>query len=130
VAPSCRRATSVACACSPGGRGGSSRRFVGPEDQWLPPDHFQEDPKGELARRTSPTNVGLLQLATIAAHDLGYVGLVDAALRLRSTLETLERLERHRGHFLNWYDTRDVTPLLPRYVSTVDSGNLARVSWW
>ena len=99
--------------------------FVGPEDQWLPPDHFQEDPKGELARRTSPTNVGLLQLATIAAHDLGYVGLVDAALRLRSTLETLERLERHRGHFLNWYDTRDLTPLLPRYVSTVDSGNLA-----
>jgi cyclic beta-1,2-glucan synthetase len=99
--------------------------FVGPEDQWLPPDHFQEDPKGEVAHRTSPTNVGLLQLATIAAQDLGYIGLVDAALRLRSTLETLERLERHRGHFLNWYDTRHLTPLLPRYVSTVDSGNLA-----
>jgi cyclic beta-1,2-glucan synthetase len=99
--------------------------FVGPEDQWLPPDHFQEDPKGEVAHRTSPTNVGLLQLGTIAAQDLGYVGLVDAALRLRSTLETLERLERHRGHFLNWYDTRHLAPLLPRYVSTVDSGNLA-----
>jgi cyclic beta-1,2-glucan synthetase len=99
--------------------------FVGPEDQWLPPDHFQEEPKGELAHRTSPTNVGLLQLATIAAQDLGYVGVVNAALRLRSTLETLERLERHRGHFLNWYDTRDLRPLLPRYVSTVDSGNLA-----
>src|SRR5581483_2204101 len=99
--------------------------FVGPEDQWLPPDHFQEDPKGQVAHRTSPTNMGLLQLATIAAQDLGYVGLVDAALRLRSTLETLERLERHRGHFLNWYDTRHLTPLLPRYVSTVDSGNLA-----
>jgi cyclic beta-1,2-glucan synthetase len=99
--------------------------FVGPEDQWLPPDHFQEDPKGEVAHRTSPTNVGLLQLATIAAQDLGYVGVVDASVRLRSTLETLARLERHRGHFLNWYDTRHLTPLLPRYVSTVDSGNLA-----
>jgi cyclic beta-1,2-glucan synthetase len=99
--------------------------FVGPDDQWLPPDHFQEDPKGEVAHRTSPTNVGLLHLATIAAQDLGYVGLVDAALRIRNTLDTLERLERHRGHFLNWYDTRHLTPLLPRYVSTVDSGNLA-----
>ncbi len=99
--------------------------FVGPDDQWLPPDHFQEKPRGETARRTSPTNIGLLQLATLSAHDLGHAGLLSVVLRLRSTFETLDRMERHRGHFYNWYDTRDLTPLLPRYVSTVDSGNLA-----
>jgi cyclic beta-1,2-glucan synthetase len=99
--------------------------FVGPDDQWLPPDHFQEKPRGEIARRTSPTNIGLLQLATLSAHDLGHAGLLSVVLRLRSTFETLDRMERHRGHFYNWYDTRDLTPLLPRYVSTVDSGNLA-----
>jgi cyclic beta-1,2-glucan glucanotransferase len=99
--------------------------FVGPDDQWLPPDHFQEEPRGEVARRTSPTNIGLLQLATLSAHDLGHVGLLSVVLRLRSTVETLERMERHRGHFYNWYDTRNLAPLSPRYVSTVDSGNLA-----
>ncbi len=99
--------------------------FVGPDDQWLPPDHFQEEPLGEVARRTSPTNIGLLQLATLSAHDLGHAGLLSVILRLRNTFETLARMERHRGHFYNWYDTRDLSPLSPRYVSTVDSGNLA-----
>ena len=99
--------------------------FVGPDDQWLPPDHFQEEPRSEVARRTSPTNIGLLQLATLAAHDLGHAGLLSVVLRLRNTFETLDRMERHRGHFYNWYDTRDLMPLSPRYVSTVDSGNLA-----
>jgi cyclic beta-1,2-glucan synthetase len=99
--------------------------FVGPDDQWLPPDHFQEEPRGEVARRTSPTNIGILQLATLSGHDLGHAGLLSIVLRLRNTVETLERMERHRGHFYNWYDTRDLAPLSPRYVSTVDSGNLA-----
>ncbi len=99
--------------------------FVGPENQWLPPDHFQEEPRGEIARRTSPTNIGFLQLATLSAHDLGHAGLLSVVQRLGNTIDTLERMERHRGHFYNWYDTADLTPLLPRYVSTVDSGNLA-----
>jgi cyclic beta-1,2-glucan synthetase len=99
--------------------------FVGPDNQWLPPDHFQEEPRGEVARRTSPTNIGLLQLATLSAHDLGHAGLLSVVLRLRNTFDTLDRMERHRGHFYNWYDTRDLAPLSPRYVSTVDSGNLA-----
>jgi cyclic beta-1,2-glucan synthetase len=99
--------------------------FVGPQEQWLPPDHFQEEPRGAVARRTSPTNIGLLQLATLSAHDLGYAGLPSVVLRLGNTLDTLERMERHRGHFYNWYDTTDLSPLAPRYVSTVDSGNLA-----
>ena len=99
--------------------------FVGPEDQWLPPDNFQEDPRGEVAHRTSPTNIGMYLLSTLTSHDLGYLGLTDLVFRLRNTFESLERLERSRGHLLNWYDTRSLEPLEPRYVSTVDSGNLA-----
>jgi cyclic beta-1,2-glucan synthetase len=100
-------------------------RYVGPEDHWLPPDHFQETPRGIIAHHTSPTNIGLLLLSTLAAYDLGYMGLLELSTRLQLTFETLEKLERYRDHFLNWYDTRTLEPLLPRYVSTVDSGNLA-----
>ncbi len=99
--------------------------FVGPNDHWLPPDHYQESPRGTVAAYTSPTNIGLLLLSTLAAYDLGYIGVPILVSRLRSTFETLERLERYRGHFLNWYDTRTLEPMLPRYVSTVDSGNFA-----
>ena len=100
-------------------------QFVGPEDHWLAPDHFQEDPRGLVAHRTSPTNIGLMLLSTLAAFDLGYIGLPELRVRLQSTLQNLEPLERHRGHFLNWYDTLTLAPLPPRYISTVDSGNLA-----
>jgi cyclic beta-1,2-glucan synthetase len=99
-------------------------QFVGPEDHWLPPDHFQEAPRGIIAHSTSPTNLGLLLLSTLAAYDLGYVGLSDLSARLRATFESMAQLEKYRGHFLNWYDTRTLAPLMPRYVSTVDSGNL------
>ncbi len=99
--------------------------FVGPEDNWLPPDHFQESPRGVVAHRTSPTNIGLYLLTALAAHDLGYISLLSLSLRLNDTFDTLDKLERHRGHFLNWLDTRTLQHLSPRYVSTVDSGNLA-----
>jgi cyclic beta-1,2-glucan synthetase len=98
--------------------------LVGPEDHWLPPDHLQEEPGPSVAHRTSPTNVGMLLLSTLAAHDLGYLGARELAERLRRTFESLDRLERHHGHWLNWYDTRELGALEPRYVSTVDSGNL------
>jgi cyclic beta-1,2-glucan synthetase len=99
--------------------------FVTAEDNWLPPDNFQEDPKPVVAHRTSPTNVGLLLLATVSAHDLGYTGTLELVERLELTLDTLQRLPKFRGHLFNWYDTRTLEPLEPRYVSTVDSGNLA-----
>ncbi len=99
--------------------------FAGPEDNWLPPDNVQLDPRPETAHRTSPTNIGMLLLSTLTARDLGHAGLRDTALRCRAVLESMERMERHRGHWLNWYDTRSLQPLEPRYVSTVDSGNLA-----
>ena len=100
-------------------------QFIGPEDQWLPPDHFQEAPLGIVAHRTSPTNIGLALLSALGAYDLGYLEALTLSTRLTSSLDTLEKLERYRGHFLNWYDTRSLDPLQPRYVSTVDSGNLA-----
>ncbi|MBP1637035.1 MAG: glycosyl transferase, partial [Acidobacteria bacterium] len=78
-----------------------------------------------VARRTSPTNMGLGLLSTLAAYDLGYLSAGDLADRIDRTLTTLEGLERYEGHFLNWYDTATLAPLRPRYVSTVDSGNLA-----
>src|SRR5690606_33676618 len=99
--------------------------FVGPDDNWLPPDHFQESPKGMVAHRTSPTNLGLYLVSVLSAYHLGYAGALDLILRLRPTFETLDRMDRYRGHFLNWIDTRTLAPLPPRYVSSVDSGNLA-----
>jgi cyclic beta-1,2-glucan synthetase len=99
--------------------------FVTADDQMLPPDNFQEDPRPVLAHRTSPTNMGLYLLSAVTAHDFGWSGTRDCVERVEATLATMQRLERFRGHFYNWYDTRDLRPLDPRYVSSVDSGNLA-----
>jgi len=99
-------------------------RFVGDQDHWLPPDNFQEVPDGRVAHRTSPTNSGLLLLSTLAAHDLGYISRRTLCERLERTFDTFDRMEKHWGHFFNWYDTQTLTPLGTRYVSTVDSGNL------
>ncbi len=99
--------------------------FVTAADNMLPPDNFQEDPAPVLARRTSPTNLGLYLLSAAAAHDFGWAGLLETVERLEATLATMARLARFRGHFYNWYGTADLRPLEPRYVSTVDSGNLA-----
>ena len=99
--------------------------FVSAEDHFLPPDNFQEDPKPVVAHRTSPTNIGLYLLSTIAARDFGWLGTLDAVERIEATLATLHEMEQFRGHLFNWYDTRDLRPLDPKYVSSVDSGNLA-----
>ncbi len=99
--------------------------FVTAADMWLPPDNFQEGAEPRLARRTSPTNIAMTLLSTLAAHDLGYLTTDALIRRLDLTMTSLEGLERYEGHFLNWYDTSTTAPLHPRYVSTVDSGNLA-----
>ena len=99
--------------------------FVTATDHMLPPDNFQEDPRPTLAHRTSPTNLGLYLLAAATAHDFGWTGVAEAIERLEATLATMGTLDRWHGHFYNWYDTRDLRPLDPRYVSSVDSGNLA-----
>src|SRR5919198_41112 len=99
--------------------------FVGAEDHGLPPDNVQLVPDMRVAHRTSPTNIGLGLLATLAAHDLGLIDAATLVGRIDATLTTTETLEKVNGHLLNWYDTRTLEPLPPRYISTVDSGNLA-----
>lgn len=99
--------------------------FVGPEDYWLPPDNVQEHPVAVVAHRTSPTNMGLSLLANLAAYDFGYLPAGRLIERTACALRTMAGLERHRGHFYNWYDTQSLKPLYPIYISSVDSGNLA-----
>jgi cellobiose phosphorylase len=99
--------------------------FVTAEENWLPPDNFQEFPVPLIASRTSPTNMGLALLANLAAWDFGYLTLRETIERIERAFGTMRRLERHRGHFYNWYDTHSLQPLMPLYVSSVDSGNLA-----
>ena len=98
--------------------------YVAAEDHFLPPDNFQEDPPRGIAHRTSPTNIGLSLTASLAAYDFGYIDTRALVERTRRTFATMQRLERYRGHFFNWYDTLSLAPLAPQYVSTVDSGNL------
>ncbi len=100
-------------------------KFVTAADNHLPPDNFQEAPKGVVAHRTSPTNIGMYLNVILAARDFGWIGTREAVARLEATVTTLHRMEHYRGHFLNWYDTESLRTLEPRYVSTVDSGNLA-----
>jgi cyclic beta-1,2-glucan synthetase len=99
--------------------------FVTQADNFLPPDNFQETPKPALARRTSPTNIGLYLLSVTAAHDMGWISQAQAATRLAQTLATMHMMPRHRGHLFNWHDTADLHVMEPPYISSVDSGNLA-----
>ena len=100
-------------------------RLVTEQDHWLPPDNVQETPERRVAHRTSPTNIGMGLLSTLSAYDLGYLRAGQLADRIDGALTAVESLESYEGHLLNWYDTIDLAPLSPRYVSTVDSGNLA-----
>ncbi len=99
--------------------------FVGQEDHWLPPDNYQEQPAAIVGHRTSPTNMGLALLANLTAYDFGYISAGQLIERTTNSLHTMEALDRHHGHFYNWYDTQSLKLLPPAYISTVDSGNLA-----
>jgi cyclic beta-1,2-glucan synthetase len=99
--------------------------FVTPEDNWLPPDNYQEQPVDRVAHRTSPTNIGFSLLSNFAASDFGYITNGQLIERTANTISTMKALEKYKGHFYNWYDTHTLQVLSPKYVSTVDSGNLA-----
>ena len=99
--------------------------FTSPEHHWLAPDNMQENPGREVAARTSPTNMGMGLLAELAAVDFGFQSAGECLHRVGETLATMATLDRYRGHFYNWYDTRTLQVLSPHYVSSVDSGNLA-----
>ena len=100
-------------------------RCVVADDNHLPPDNLQTSPHHIVAHRTSPTNMGLYLLSAVCARQFGWIGTQELIQRLQATLDTMSKLERYRGHFLNWYDTQSLAPLLQKYVSTVDSGNLS-----
>ncbi len=100
-------------------------RCVGADDNHLPPDNLQVTPYDMVAHRTSPTNIGLYLLSVACARQFGWISTQELISRLQATHNTLMKLQRHRGHFLNWYDTQTLAPLVPVYVSTVDSGNLS-----
>ena len=99
--------------------------YVGAGDHWLPPDNYQESPAPAVAHRTSPTNMGLALLSNLSAYDFGYIPCGRLLDRTARAFDAMASMERHRGHFYNWYDTRSLEPLTPLYVSSVDSGNLA-----
>jgi len=100
-------------------------KFVTEDTHWLAPDNFQEDPEPVVARRTSPTNIGLQLLSTVSAADLGFITRAEMIDRLERVFRSLERMRRFHGHFFNWYDLNELRVLEPAYVSTVDSGNFA-----
>ena len=91
----------------------------------LPPDNVQLDPPVGAARRTSPTNIALYLLGCLSARRLGFLGVEETRARIARTLDSLERVEKWRGHLYNWVAIDTLEPLRPRYVSSVDSGNLA-----
>jgi cyclic beta-1,2-glucan synthetase len=99
--------------------------FVGADDHALPPDNYQDEPKPVVAHRTSPTNIGIYLLSIVTARDLGWIGTIEMVERLETTMASIAKLARFRGHLFNWYDTRTLQALGPPYVSSVDSGNLA-----
>jgi len=99
--------------------------YVTENDNWLPIDNLQQYPITIIAHRTSPTNIGMSLLANLSAIDFGYITIPQLLERTSNTFKTLNKLERYEGHFYNWYDTQSLMPLHPRYISTVDSGNLA-----
>ena len=103
--------------------------FVNEKSNWLPPDNYQEALNVEVAQRTSPTNIGMWLLSALAAYDFGYLTLEQLITRLSSTATSIAQMEFYEGHLLNWYDTQSIEPLRPKYISTVDSGNLLASFW-
>ena len=97
--------------------------FFSKDDNWLIPDNYQVWPENGVAHRTSTTNIGLQLSSTLSARDFGYIGIITLIDRIEKIFLTLSKLEKWNGHFYNWYDTRTLDALIPRYVSTVDSGN-------
>src|SRR5229473_3093249 len=102
--------------------------FSTEEHHWLIPDNVQED-ETRIAPRISPTNVGFLLNARQAACEFGYLTVPEFTQQTLRTLATVSQLPRYKGHLFNWYDTQSLVPLTPKFVSSVDSGNLMASLW-
>ena len=97
--------------------------YINEQNNFLPPDNFQEDRSFEIVDRTSSTNIGLALLTVVSAYDLGYIDLKSAITLIGKMIDVIQHLEKWNGHLYNWYNIRSLKPLIPRYISTVDSGN-------
>ena len=96
---------------------------INEENNFLPPDNYQEDRMPKVASRTSTTNIGLGILSIISSYDLKYINLEEALDLINKMLNTITKLQKWNGHLYNWYNTKTLEPLMPRYISTVDNGN-------
>lgn len=97
--------------------------YANEQEHYLPPDNIQFAPVYRIAHRTSPTNIGFMMLSVLAARDCDIIDSRTMLCQIENTLDTVERLEKWHGNLYNWYDTRTLSVLTPRFVSTVDSGN-------
>src|SRR5579872_6418977 len=103
--------------------------FSTAEHNWLIPDNVVQEEPLRVAPRVSPTNLGLLINTRQVACQFGYLTVPEFVEKTQQTLSTVAKLQYYRGHLLNWYDTRSLEPLIPRFVSSVDNGNLAASLW-
>ena len=97
--------------------------YINEENNYLMPDNYQEDRTLKVVDRTSSTNIGLELLAIISAYDLEYINFKTTIDYLNKVIGVVTGLSKWNGHLYNWYNTRTLMPLIPRYISTVDSGN-------
>ena len=97
--------------------------FVTAEENFLPPDNYQELPVETVAHRTSPTNIAMYMLSCLAAADFGFIGASELYERLNATCATIDKMVKYRGQLYNWYDTQTLDVIGVPYISTVDSGN-------
>ena len=96
--------------------------YLTEENNYLIPDNYQEDRKELVVPRTSSTNIGLSMLAVISAIDLGYIEKEKAIELLKNIILSVESLQKWNGHLYNWYNIKTKEPLIPRYISNVESG--------
>jgi len=97
--------------------------YINEDNNFLPPDNYQESRNKKIVDRTSSTNIGLGLLAVVSAYDLHFIELEKALFILQKMLETIFKLPKWNGHLYNWYNTKTLEPIKPQYISTVDSGN-------
>lgn len=101
--------------------------YMNKEENYLPPDNYQASRREKIVHRTSSTNIGLGIMTIISAYDLKFIQLDKAISFIENMMDTIVKLDKWNGHLYNWYNTRTLKPLIPRYVSTVDSGNFVRI---
>ena len=97
--------------------------YLKPEYNFLPPDNYQESRTEKVVNRTSSTNIGLALISVISAYDFKFIALDKCLELINQMLETIKKLPKWNGHLYNWYNIKNLTPLRPEYISTVDSGN-------